>query len=45
MPGGKFATGLEAKCIAVAKARGTLVLEAHSVARVKDRCPPLAELS
>jgi hypothetical protein len=25
---------LEAKCIAVAKARGTLVLEAYSVARV-----------
>lgn len=29
----KFGTGLEAKCIAVAKARGTLVLEAYSVAR------------
>jgi len=30
-----FGSGLEALCIAVAKARGTLVLEVHSVARVK----------
>jgi len=28
-----FGSGLEALCIAVAKARGTLVLEVHSVAR------------
>lgn len=35
MPGGLFGSELEALCIAVAKARGILILEVHSVARVK----------